>query len=92
MTDLPSGALASHILVVPKVVFPDVGSAKGIGFCSKEEKTQNACIVLTNKHSNLLHAVQRNFSSTRQTIKQYPDERKMKIYDNEMIPTIPTGF
>lgn len=71
MTDLPSGALASQILVVPKVAFPDVGSAKGLGLCSKEEKeTQNACIFLANKHSNLLHAAQTNFCSTRQTIKQ----------------------
>lgn len=38
MTDLPSGASASQILVVPEVAFPDVRPAVGIWLWSKNTK------------------------------------------------------
>lgn len=54
MTDLPSGALASQILVVPEEAFPDGGPAEGVWLWSKNKETRETCSILQENFAKYL--------------------------------------
>lgn len=78
MTDSPSGASASQILVMPKVAFPDVGPADSICLWSKTEEV-HVCKYMFSSEA-------RSPTSLKHTYGVYKKEVKaMRIYNTRII-------